>query len=708
MDIFSPSHSEQVAIVTGGQNLDSDSLQNPRRPLPQQAVLALLVVFEVIIFSLIGTHFFTWTNFFEVPRLSVELGLIALALTPVIMTGGIDLSVGSLLGLCAVIFGKLWRDAHLSPEMAACGTLLAGVLAGSLNAALITRLRIPPLIVTLGSFSLFRGLAEGITRGVDNFTNFPHRFLMLGQGYFGPVPVQLPLLVLAALGFWVLVHRSTIGRTLSAIGFAPEGARHAGIPVQRRIALVYVLSGLCSALAAVVYVARVGQAKADAGTGYELSAITAVVLGGTSIFGGRGSIIGTLLGLFAIAILQNGLRLADRPPELAGILTGVLLLVAIGVQWRPRQRIPATVDQNNAEELDMRNSQLAVLCLVILIAAGIILGGNFFLLKAAQQNAGDITGISSPRMRDKVAPTPAREVTVAMMPKSKGNAYFIACEQGADEAAKELGVKLLWDGPTDPDPAKQNEIVETWITRGVDVIAVSVENREGLSTVLRKARAAGIKVITWDADADTDARDFFVNQATPQGIGYALMDNAARILGGKGDFAIITASLTAANQNEWMKYIEERRAAKYPDIKMVTVRPCDDLQEKAFDEANTILNAHPDVKLIMAISSPAVPGAAEAVKQSGRTDVKVMGLGLPNENKKYLHEGVTDDIVLWNTVDLGYLTIYAADALATGSLKAGDTSLTAGRLGKMEVKGDNVLLGTPFTFTKDNVDQFNF
>ncbi|HLJ93536.1 MAG TPA: substrate-binding domain-containing protein, partial [Gemmataceae bacterium] len=213
-------------------------------------------------------------------------------------------------------------------------------------------------------------------------------------------------------------------------------------------------------------------------------------------------------------------------------------------------------------------------------------------------------------------------LTVAMMPKSKGNAYFIACRKGAEEAARELGIKLLWDGPTDPDPAKQNEVVETWITRGVDVIAVAVENREGMASVLRKARQRGIKVLTWDADSEPDARDFMVNQATPEGIGTTLMDHAARILGNKGEFAIITASLTAANMIEWQKYIEARRASQYPEMHMVALRPCDDLQKKAFDEANTILNAHPNVRLIMAICSPAVPGAAEAVKQSGRRDVK--------------------------------------------------------------------------------------
>ena len=281
----------------------------------------------------------------------------------------------------------------------------------------------------------------------------------------------------------------------------------------------------------------------------------------------------------------------------------------------------------------------------------------------------------------------AGSITVAMMPKSKGNAYFIACRKGADEAAKELGVKLIWDGPTDPDPAKQNEIVDTWITRGVDVIAVAVENREGISTALRKARERGIKVVTWDADAEPDARDFFVNQATPEGIGQTLMDDAARILGGKGEFAIITASLTAANMIEWQKSIEARRREKYPEIKLAALRPCDDLQKKAFDEANTILNAYPDVKLIMAICSPAVPGAAEAVKQAGRTDVKVIGLGLPNENKPYVHEGITDCVVLWNTMDLGYLTVYAAQALKAGTLKPGDTSIQAGPAGNDRDQG---------------------
>jgi len=303
------------------------------------------------------------------------------------------------------------------------------------------------------------------------------------------------------------------------------------------------------------------------------------------------------------------------------------------------------------------------------------------------------------------APAP---LTVAMMPKNKGNPYFVSCHKGAEEAAAQLGVKLLWDGPTETDPAKQNEVVEAWITRGVDVLAVSVENKEAISTVLRKARAKGIKVVTFDADAEKDARDLFVNQATPEGIAAVLLEHTARILGGKGSFAIVTASLTAANQNEWIKHIKEGLATKYPDIKLVDIRPSDDDRKRAFDETQTLLKVHPEIKVVMAIASPAVPGAAEAVKQSGRSDVKVTGLGLPNASKPYLKDGVLDSVVLWNTMDLGYLTIQVAHALAKGTLKAGQPTFTGGRLGSLTLAGDNVLLGTPFTFTKDNVDKFDF
>jgi rhamnose transport system substrate-binding protein len=658
-------------------------------------ILLVGLALEVAVFSALAPSFFTTANFFEVVRLSVELGLLALALTPVMITGGIDLSVGSMMGLAAVVFGAAWRDLGLPIGVAALLALVLGCAGGALNALLITRLDIPPIIVTLGSYSAFRGIAEGITHGAVNYSGFPASFLTLGQGYLGGViPVQLPIFLLALAGYAVLLHRSAIGRTLYAIGFGAAGARYAGIPVRRRIGLVYVLSGVVSSLAAIIYIAHLGQAKSDAGTGYELAAITAVVLGGTSVFGGRGTVWGTLLGLFSISVLQNGLRLAALPSEMTGVLTGAVLLLSIALgRWRAGAR---TAEEDIAE---MRNSQLAVLCTVILGGSLIVAGTNVWLVHSLRPDG------SAPAA---AAGANGHRPVVAVMPKAKGDPYFVSCRSGAEDAAREAGVELIWDGPTGLDPAKQNEVVEGWITRKVDVIAVAVENKAGISTVLRKARERGIKVITWDADAEPGARDFFINQATPEGIGFTLTDEAARLMGGKGQFVVITGALSAANQNLWIDNIKRRLAEKYPNLKLAAIRPSDDDRDKAFAETQTVMRVYPDVKLVMDISAPAVPGSAEAVRQAGRKDIFVIGLSLPSLCKPYVHEGVAQAVVLWNTHDLGYLTVETGALLARGLLHRGATSLQAGRLGTIEVKGDQVILGKPVIFNKANIDQFDF
>jgi rhamnose transport system permease protein len=667
------------------------------------ALLAAITL-EAVFFGLFAPNFLTTANVMEVIRLSVELGVMAIALTPVIVTGGIDLSIGSLLGLSAVMLGVANQQWGLPIAAAAVVALLTGLAGGTLNAWIISRYSVPPLIVTLGTLSLFRGIAEGITQAAVNYSGFPAGFLTLGQGYIGGViPAQLPLLVLVATAYGVLLHRSAIGRTWYAIGFGADGARYAGIPVARRIALAYVMSGLMAGVAAVVYVAHVGQARADAGTGYELDAITAVVLGGTSVFGGVGSISGTLLGLYAIAILRNGLALAALPSELTGVLIGCLLVAVIAINRATRTR---ALTISSAPEADVKNSQVAVICAAILGGALLVAATNVWLVRSI---AGVSTDARSAPVSAPESGSPGKRIVIAMMPKAKGDPYFVSCRVGAEEAARELGIELIWDGPTSLDAARQNELIESWITRGVDAIAVAVENRAGIASVLRKAQQRGIKVLTWDADAETGVRDYFVNQATAEGIGYTLTDEAAQLLGGRGEFAVITGALTAANQNEWIAFIRKRLSEKYPELKLAVVRPSDDDRDKAFAETQTIMRVSPNVKLVMAISAPAVPGAAEAVRQARRGgDVKVIGLSLPNINKPYVHDGTVQTVVLWSTGNLGYLAVHAAAQAVKGTLGAGATSMSAGRLGTIEIRGSEIILGPPLRFTKQNIDQYDF
>lgn len=338
---------------------------------------------------------------------------------------------------------------------------------------------------------------------------------------------------------------------------------------------------------------------------------------------------------------------------------------------------------------------------------------NFLVLGMAAVVLVGCSGGKEPAgSSEPVAAGASKKITVAMLPKKKGVPYFTSCSEGAMEAAKELGnVELIYDGPTSGDPAEAVKLIDQWTAQGVDVIAVSPNDPEVLGPALKRARAAGVRVITWDADAAPDTREFLVNQATPQEIGFALVDAMAKDIGGadaKGDVAIVTATLTAANQNEWIKHIKERLTT-YPGLKLVATEPSNEDQKLAFSVTQDLMKAHAGLKGIFAISSVAFPGASEAVMQAGKSgQVAVTGLSTPNDMRSYVMDGTVKSVILWNTKDLGYLTVYAARALVDGGLKAGATKLKAGRLGERDVVGDNVMLGATITFTKENIGDFDF
>jgi ABC-type sugar transport system substrate-binding protein len=336
----------------------------------------------------------------------------------------------------------------------------------------------------------------------------------------------------------------------------------------------------------------------------------------------------------------------------------------------------------------------------------LILFAAWWAIAACQQKA------SPPGEKTPAVKQAGQKVTVCLLPKKKGLPYFSSCADGARQAAEELGnVELIYDGPTDGSPEKAASMIEKWALKGVDVIAVSPNDPNVLAPAMKKAREKGVHVVTWDADGVPDAREFFVNQATAREIGYALVDTMARDLGGsdpEGEVAIITATLTAANQNEWMKYMKERLPT-YPKLTLVAVKPSNEDQKLAFQVAQDLLRAYPNLRGIFAISSVAFPGAAEAVRQSSKKGkVLVTGLSTPNDMREFVKDGTVVSVVLWNTLDLGYLTLRAADALARGNLKPGMAELPAGKLGAKKIVGDNILLGNILVFTKDNIDQYKF
>lgn len=305
-----------------------------------------------------------------------------------------------------------------------------------------------------------------------------------------------------------------------------------------------------------------------------------------------------------------------------------------------------------------------------------------------------------------------QEITVVDIPKLVGVGYFTSVLGGMNEAVGELGnVKLTQDGPTEANIDEQITFIDNYITSGVDGILFASNDPVAIAPVLRKALAAGINVVGYDADAEADARQWFVNQALPNGVAKALIDQLASEIGEEGAFAIVTSTFTTPNQARWISEMEAYAAACHPGLKYLETVEAQEDNILSFNQAQTLINKHGDeLKGILGMTSVATPAAAEAVQQNGLCgEVAVVGLALPNAMKPYINNDCIQSTILWSTVDLGYAAVQAMRAVADGTLKPGDASFNAGRLGELLIVNQSqILLGAPKVFTKADINDFDF
>lgn len=295
--------------------------------LRHETMLAAILLVALIVLGALNNRFLTLDNLLNQGRLTTEVGLIALPMTFIIITGGIDLSVGSIVGLCAILLGYSWKNLGFPLPLAIGFSLLVGAAAGFLNGIVITRMKVPPLIMTIATLALYRGLAEGISQA-RSVRGYPEWFYFIGQENLFGVPAQLWLFLIAIVVSAIVLDRTIFGRTLYAIGNNETAARFSGLPVDRAKLIIYTLSGLMAGLSACVLVSRVTTTRSDMGIGYELDVIAAVVLGGTSIFGGVGTIWGTVVGLAMIQLLKNGLALTGVKGDATIVVIGTVLILS--------------------------------------------------------------------------------------------------------------------------------------------------------------------------------------------------------------------------------------------------------------------------------------------------------------------------------------------------------------------------------------------
>lgn len=305
----------------------------------------------------------------------------------------------------------------------------------------------------------------------------------------------------------------------------------------------------------------------------------------------------------------------------------------------------------------------------------------------------------------------AAGASVTFIPKNLGNPYFDTSSKGGKAAVEAFGGTFNEVGPAEATPDGQVSFINTATQQGVDALAVSANDPKAICDALTEARDAGLKVVTFDSDTNTDCRDIFVNQADAAGIAKVQVDMIAEQIGDAGEIAVLSAAANATNQNAWIDMMKEELAASHPDIKLVEVVYGDDDDQTSFDKTAALLQTYPELKGIVSPTTVGIAAAARYLSTSeAKGKVALTGLGTPNQMREYVEDGTVTEFALWNPEELGYLTAYAANALVAGDITGaeGDT-FTAGDLGEYTVGKDGVvLLGDPYRFNKDNIGDFDF
>jgi rhamnose transport system substrate-binding protein len=303
-------------------------------------------------------------------------------------------------------------------------------------------------------------------------------------------------------------------------------------------------------------------------------------------------------------------------------------------------------------------------------------------------------------------------IVLVDVPKLVGIGYFDATTTGQQQAAEELGnVTVTTDAPTEANIDDQIAVIDSYITQGVDGVLFAANDPQAIAPVLTKALEAGIHVVGYDANSAPEAREWFVNQAEFNGIGKAMIDSLVAEKGADASFGIVTSTFTTPNQARWIAEMWAYAGKCYPELTWLETLEAQEDAVLSFDQANTLIAKYgEDLDGLFGMTSVATPSSADAVTQAGLCGtVAVIGLATPNAMKPYVDADCVKSVVLWNPIDLGYAAVYVMRAVVDGTLTPESTSVSAGRLGELQiVNGSEVLLGAPFIYTKENINDFDF
>ncbi|MFJ2185363.1 substrate-binding domain-containing protein [Streptomyces anulatus] len=604
-----------------------------RRVLLENGALSALVVL-VVAMSLLSGDFLTTQNLLNVGVQAAVTAILAFGVTFVIVSAGIDLSVGSVAALSATVLAWSATSAGVPVVLAVVLAVLTGIACGFVNGALVSYGKLPPFIATLAMLSIARGLSLVISQGSP--IAFPESVSVLGDTLGGWLPV--PVLVMIAMGLItaLILGRTFIGRSMYAIGGNEEAARLSGLRVKRQKIVIYALSGLFAAVAGIVLASRLVSAQPQAAQGYELDAIAAVVIGGASLAGGVGKASGTLIGALILAVLRNGLNLLSVSAFWQQVVIGVVIALAVLLDTLRRKAgsgaassagtAPGAPGAGRKGALKLAG---AALCVALVVGAV-----SFF-------NSGSSGGTTK----------------VGMSLSTLNNPFFVQMKEGAQAEAEKAGIDLTVTDAQN-DASQQANQLQNFTSSGVSSIIVNPVDSDAVGPGVRSANKADIPVVAADRGVNKAQTATLVASDNVAG-GKLAADALADKLGGKGSIVILQGTAgTSASRERGAGFAEGLTA--YPDIKVVAKQPADFDRTKGLDVMTNLIQSHPGVTGVFAENDEMALGAAKALGSKAGKSVQVVGFDGTPDGLKAVEAGTLYASVAQQPAELGKIAVQNA------------------------------------------------
>ncbi|MFE7269996.1 substrate-binding domain-containing protein [Streptomyces sp. NPDC057623] len=607
-----------------------------RRLLLDNGALTALIILVVALSALSG-NFLTTDNLLNIGVQAAVTAILAFGVTFVIVSAGIDLSVGSVAALSATVLAWSAAEQGVPVALAVVLAVVVGIAAGLVNGFLIAYGKLPPFIATLAMLSVGRGLSLVISEG--NPIAFPDSVSHLGDtlGNWLPVPV-LVMIVMGLVAAFVL-GRTYIGRSMYAIGGNEEAARLSGLRVSRQKLAIYALSGLFAAVAGIVLASRLSSAQPQAANGYELDAIAAVVIGGASLAGGTGKASGTLIGALILAVLRNGLNLLNVSTFWQQVVIGVVIALAVLLDTVRRKAGATPVTSGLGGGGKGRQAATYGLAAVATVA---VIGATSLL-----HNGGSSS--TTPR--------------VGLAISTLNNPFYVSLRAGAQAEAKKLGVDLTVTDAQN-DASQQANQLQNFTSSALDVVIVNAVDSDAVTPAAKAVNKTGTPLIAVDRSVNNADSASFVASDNITG-GKLAAKALAEKLGGTGRIVILQGQAgTSASRERGAGFAEGLKA--YPGIKVVAKQPADWDRTKGLDAMTNLMQAHPDIDGVFAENDEMALGALKALGSKAGKSVQVIGFDGTADGLKAVEAGTLYASVAQQPTELGRIAVQNAVKAAAG------------------------------------------